>query len=154
MFNLSQAQKIALFINFWPPYFGAGVKAEFISDDFKEIRVSMKLRWFNKNYVGTHFGGNLYSMTDPFYMLQLMNILGKEYIVWDKSADIDFISPGRSKVTACFHISDELINEIKEKTAQGQKYLPSLPVNVVDDSGKLVAIVNKTLYIRKKKRYK
>lgn len=150
MFGLSKAQKTRFFINFYAPYIGAGVKVDFISDDFREIKVSMKLTRMNRNYVGTQFGGSLYSMVDPFYMLQLMNILGKDYIVWDKSADIDFIAPGKSKVTAEFHISDELIQEIKDKTASGDKYLPSLPVNIMSQEGELIAKANKTLYIRKK----
>ena len=150
MFGLSKAQKTRFIINLYAPYIGAGVKVDFISDDFREIKVSMKLTKLNRNYVGTHFGSSLYSMVDPFYMLQLMNILGKDYIVWDKSADIDFIAPGKSKVTTEFHISDELIQDIKDKTASGDKYLPSLPVNIMSEEGELIAKANKTLYIRKK----
>ena len=44
------------------------------------IDVEMKLRWWNANYVGTHFGGSLFAMTDAFYMLMVMAKLGKELV--------------------------------------------------------------------------
>ena len=72
-------------LNLYPPYWGTGIFVKKISPDFREIIVQMKMTWYNRNYVNTHFGGSLYSMTDPFFMLMLMQILGKEYIVWDKA---------------------------------------------------------------------
>jgi hypothetical protein len=110
----------------------------------------MKMRWYNRNYVGTHFGGSIYAMTDPFYMLMLIRILGKAYVVWDKSASIEFIKPGTGTLTAEFHISKSLIDQIVTQTAGGEKYLPNLPVEIKDQNGHSVARVIKTLYIRKK----
>ena len=139
-------------MNFYPPYLGAGVRIQHIAGDFREIRVKMGLGWYNRNYVGTQFGGSLYSMVDPFYMLMLMENLGRDYIVWDKAASIDFISPGKGPVHAEFRIDDELLAQIRQHTADGDKYLPELRVEVRDDEGTLVAIVHKTLYIRLKPR--
>jgi acyl-coenzyme A thioesterase PaaI-like protein len=133
------------------PYLGAGVRVEYIADDFSEARVSMSLRWYNTNYVGTHFGGSLYSMTDPFFMLLLMNRLGRDYIVWDKAAAIDFIRPGKGKVTAHFRLTDAMLEDVRQHTAGGEKYLPVWPVEIRDEAGELVARVDKTLYIRRKK---
>mgnify|MGYP005749950683 CR=1 FL=1 len=133
------------------PYLGAGVRVEYIADDFSEARVSMSLRWYNTNYVGTHFGGSLYSMTDPFFMLLLMNRLGRDYIVWDKAASIDFIRPGKGKVTAQFRLTDAMLEDVRQHTAGGEKYLPVWPVEIFDEEGELVARVDKTLYIRRKK---
>ena len=112
----------------------------------------MKLRWYNRNYVGTHFGGSLAAMTDPFYMLMLIHILGSEYIVWDKTSTIDFIAPGRGTVTARFSLKDEQITEIKENTATGDAYLPEFSVDIVNESGEVIATVKKTLYVRNKQR--
>ena len=123
-----------------------------ISPDFRRVRVRMGLGWYNRNYVRTQFGGSLYSMTDPFFMLMLMQLLGRDYIVWDKAASIDFISPGKGPVHAEFRIDDELLAQIRQHTADGDKYLPELRVEVRDDEGTLVAIVHKTLYIRLKPR--
>jgi acyl-coenzyme A thioesterase PaaI-like protein len=148
-FNRPQVLRHVL--NWYGPYRGAGVKIKHLADDFSEATVVMPLRWYNRNYVGTHFGGSLYSMVDPFHMLLIMNQLGKDYIVWDKAAHIEFISPGTGTVTAHFHVSDEHIAQIKQQTASGEKYLPQFEVDVVGEDGKLVAKAVKTLYIRKKR---
>ena len=139
-------------INFYPPFLGAGIRVKHIAADYKEVIVSMKLRWYNRNYVGTHFGGSLAAMTDPFYMLMLIHILGSEYIVWDKTSTIDFIAPGRGTVTARFCLKDEQINEIKENTATGDAYLPEFSVDIVNESEEVVATVKKILYVRKKQK--
>ncbi len=137
-------------LNFYPPYLGAGIKIDYINDDWQELRVSMKARWYNRNYVGTHFGGSLYSMVDPHLMLLLIQILGKEYTIWDKAADIDFIKATKKPVSATFTITDSQIADIKEKTENGDKYLPQYEIDIVDEDQNLIARINKTLYIRKK----
>lgn len=137
-------------MNCYPPYVGAGIRVRRISSDYRQIDVEMKLRWYNKNYVGTQFGGSLFSMTDPFYMLSLMNVLGKDYIVWDKGADIDFIKPGKGTVTASFNVTDEMLIEIRNATRDGSKFLPTYPVQLKDQTGNTIAQVSKRLYIRKK----
>lgn len=81
-------------MNFWPPYLGAGIKVSLLDEREMVVEVSMRLKKLNSNYVGVHFGGSLYSMVDPFYMLILMKKLGGSYIVWDKAASIQFKSPG------------------------------------------------------------
>ena len=138
-------------LNLYPPYRGAGVRVEYIDSCWMEIRVSLKLRWFNKNIVGTHFGGNLYSMTDPHLMLLLMNRLGSDYIVWDKSATIEFIKPGRGKVSAVFSISDEDLDAIVKQTERRGKCLPEFTIFLTDQSHEKVAKIKKVLYIRKKR---
>lgn len=138
------------FLNLYGPYLGAGVRVDYLAEDFRELKVSMGLRWYNRNYVGTHFGGSLYSMIDPFYMLMVMNVIGSDYVVWDKSATIDFVRPGKGRVHAHFTLSDEQIAQILDHTASGEKYLPSWEVEIVDERGECVARVTKTLYIRRK----
>lgn len=137
-------------LNFYPPYLGAGVRVRHISADLRLVRVKMVLRWYNRNYVGTQFGGSLYSMVDPFFVLMLMENLGPDYIVWDKAANIEFVSPGKGPVFADFHIDEHLLEEIRQHTAAGDKYLPKLHVEVRDGAGTLVARVQKTLYVRRK----
>ena len=36
------------------------------AEDYRHARVELRQRWYNRNYVGTHFGGSLFAMTDPF----------------------------------------------------------------------------------------
>lgn len=109
------------------------------------------MRPWNKNAMGVHFGGSLFAMTDPFYMLMTLARLGNNYYVWDKSADIDYIKPGKGVVHAEFYVSDHFIDEIIEHTRGGDKYLPSVEVCVKDSYGQLIAKVNRRLYIRRKK---
>lgn len=143
-----------LFFNIYPPYFGAGVKVEEISSDRRYLRVSLKLRFYNRNYVGTQFGGSIYSMTDPHFMYLLLNNLGSEYIVWDKGAKIDFVKPGKTHLVAEFRIDDALLNQVREKTAGGDKYIFDLPVTVRDLDGQTIAEIAKTMYVRKKNHQK
>jgi len=147
---LNQPKFLRIAFNWYRPYRGAGVKIKHLAKDFSSATVEMPLRWYNKNYVGTHFGGSLYSMVDPFHMLLIMNQLGKEYLVWDKSANIEFIRPGTGTVSAHFTVNQEQIEEIREQTASGEKFLPKFVVDIMDEEGKLVARAIKTLYIRKK----
>ena len=138
-------------LNIYPPYLGTGISVKSISFDYKNVTVQMKMRWYNKNYVNTHFSGSIYAMTDPFFMLMLLQILGPSYVVWDKSATIDFIKPGRGTLTAKFCLSDEDINNILKNCENGKKYLPEFTVYVKDEQNDIVAKVKKVLYIKKKK---
>ena len=138
-------------LNFYGPYLGAGVRVNYIAEDFTEIRVSMKLRWYNRNAVSTHFGGSLYSMVDPHLMLMLMKLLGPDYIVWDKSAAIDFVRPGTGTVSATISIDDQRVQAIKEKVAEKRRYEPEFDIEVIDQQEKLICRVKKILYVRKKR---
>ena len=138
-------------LNCWPPYLGAGICIEAISEDWRKIRVGMKLRWYNKNYLRSHFGGSLLSMTDPFFVLMLMANLGKDYIVWDSSSKIQFIQPGRGRVTASFVIDQAKLDELREAATSGKKMLEKFRVDIVDANNSPVARVHKTICIRKKK---
>jgi hypothetical protein len=142
---------LRFFLNFWPPFLGAGIRVKRLQPDFKEIDVEMKLHRWNTNYVGTHYGGSLYSMADPFFMLMLIENLGRGYIVWDKSATIRFKRPGTGMVTARFQLSDQQIEEIRQALQSSDKIEPTFSVAVTDESGKVVAEVEKTLHIRRKK---
>ena len=147
----ASASAMRRMLSTFAPYLGAGVKVTEIADDFSSATVEMRQHWYNTNYVGTHFGGSLYSMADPHYMLLLMRRLGKGYIVWDKSASIDFIRPGKGTVRAHFELTDERVDEIKRLTANGDKHLPEWDIDILDEDGELVARVHKVLYVRKKR---
>jgi hypothetical protein len=137
-------------INLWPPFLGMGIRIRHIAPDMKAVDVEMKLRFWNANYVGTHFGGSLFAMTDPFYMLMLMANLGQDYIVWDKAATIRYKKPGRGTVRAEFRLSDSEIDDIREKLKTLPKYEPVFTVEVKDEADVLIAEVQKVLHIRNK----
>jgi Domain of unknown function (DUF4442) len=141
---------IRMRLNFYAPFLGAGIRIKRLAPGWKEIDVEMKLRWWNANYVGTHYGGSLYSMTDPFFMVMLIENLGKDYIVWDKSASIRFKKPGRGTVFAKFRLSDQQIDEIKQALTSEKKIERVFAVDVKDESGTVIAEVEKLLHIRRK----
>ncbi len=143
--------KMKRLMNWYGPYLGAGIRIDQIADNWQSVTVSMRQHWYNSNAVGTHFGGSLYAMVDPHYMLMLMRVLGPEYIVWDKAASIDFVKPGKGRVSATMTLSDAEIARIKQATADGEKDLPVYRLVITDESGDTVAEVDKTLYIRKKR---
>src|SRR5690606_38240648 len=99
----------------------------------------------------THFGGSLFSMTDPFWMLLVMQALGRSHVVWDKAGEIEFIRPGRSTVHASFDLDEATIDTIRSATADGGKYLHWFTTDVLDEAGEPVARVRKQLYIRRKR---
>ena len=138
-------------LSLYPPYLGAGVRVR-VSRDLRTYEVRMKLRRWNQNYVRTHFGGSLYSMCDPFFMLILFEALGRDYVVWDKAATIRFRRPGKGTVRAHFHIPPEKIEEIRAAADREGKIKPVFTVEVRDDEGEVVAEVEKVLYVRRKAR--
>ncbi len=137
-------------LNIYPPFLGAGIHITRLEPSWREIDVEMKLRRWNRNYVGTHYGGSLYSMTDPFYMLMLIENLGPDYIVWDKAASIRFRRPGTGAVFAKFRLSDEQIGEIKEALKTQQKIDRTFSVEVKDEAGMVIAEVQKLVHVRKR----
>ena len=138
--------------NIWPPFRGAGIYVREIAPDFRRVTVELRMKLLNRNYVGTHFGGSLFAMTDPFFMIMMMKNLGPGYIVWDKAGTVRFLRPARGTVTARFTMPAERVAEARERTAGGEKHEPQFRVEIVDEAGVTVADVEKTLYIRRKKK--
>ena len=136
--------------NLWPVFRGAGIRVRDIAPDFSSATVELRMGLLNRNYVGTHFGGSLFSMTDPFFMILMMKRLGPEYLVWDKAGSVRFLKPARGTVTARFEMPREQVEAAREKTRDGAKYEPVFSVEIRDAEGVVVADVEKTLYIRKK----
>ena len=135
-------------VNFYPPMLGAGIRSRNV--DERTVDVEMKLTAFNRNIVGVHFGGSLYAMCDPWFMLILMRTLGRDYIVWDKAAGIRFVRPGRGTVRAHFHIPQSRVDEIRAAADRDGKVEPTFHVDVLDTQGQVVAQVEKLLYVRRK----
>jgi acyl-coenzyme A thioesterase PaaI-like protein len=137
-------------INEYGPYAGAHIEVTHISADAGEIRVQMTLGAGNENLVGTHFGGSLYAMVDPHLMILLTRRLGPEYVVWDRSATIDFLKPGLGTVRCVIRVTEADVAAIRRATAGGGKHLPEWTLEVLDEEGEIVARVSKTLYVRRR----
>lgn len=137
-------------ISWYPPYWGTGICVKRTGKDRLDFHVSMKRRFYNTNYVGVHFGGSLYSMSDPFFMLILMEKLGAGYIVWDKSANIHFKKPGTGEVSVLFRIDENQVQQIREAVAREGKFEPVFTAEIKNEKGVVVAVVEKTLWVKKR----
>ncbi|SFK29019.1 DUF4442 domain-containing protein [Lysobacter sp. cf310] len=145
-----KASTLKLGLNLWPPFLFSGIRVCRIAADYRHARVELRMRPWNRNYVGTHFGGSLFSMTDPFWMLLTLNALGRDYIVWDKAGAIEFVKPGRGTVHAEFTLDEQVLQQLREATAGGEKTLRWFDTDVIDAGGDVVARVRKQLYVRRK----
>src|SRR5690606_4801402 len=139
------------FLNVWPPFLFSGIVVEEISDDFRRARVSLRKRFLTRNYVGTLFGGSLFAMTDPFWMVMVLRNLGDDYVVWDKAGEIEFVSPGRATVYVASDVTDALLVHLRAEDADGSKVLHWLETDIRTADGPLVARVRKQLYVRRRR---
>ncbi|HEV2623402.1 MAG TPA: DUF4442 domain-containing protein [Frateuria sp.] len=137
-------------LNLWPPFLFNSIRVQELAEDWSEARVVLRLRPWNRNYVRTQFGGNLFAMTDPFWMLLAMHRLGTDYYVWDKAGAIDFVAPGREDVYASFHLTEALVDELRAAAASGDKVLRWFDTEVTTADGEVIARVRKQLYVRLK----
>ncbi len=137
-------------MNLWPPFLFSGVHVAAIGSDWRSARVELRMRPWNRNYVGTHFGGSLFAMTDPFWMLLVKESLGRDYYVWDQAGTIEFLKPGRGTVHAAFELEEAALAAIRAATADGAKYLHWFDTEVIDAAGEVVARVRKQVYARRK----
>ncbi len=146
----NQMRKIIRRVSLYPPYLGAGIKLKSVNEDFTRFEVQMKMRWYNKNIYGTHFGGSLYAMSDPFFVFIILNYLGKDYIVWDKSAKIDFIKPGKGTVKVVFEISKEKLEALKKDIDEKGKNTYFFETEVTNSENEIVARIKKEIYVKRK----
>ena len=132
-------------INAYGPFVGAGIRVT-QSDDLRSMDVEMELTPENRNYFGTHFGGSLFAMTDPFYMLMLHHALGEDFVVWDKAGSIRFRRPGLATVRAHFELTDERLAEVHAALERDGTYDAVFPVEVVDPLGEVICTVERVVY--------
>jgi acyl-coenzyme A thioesterase PaaI-like protein len=137
-------------IGWWPPLFGTGIKVTRLDKNLRAIDVEMPLRPWNRNYMGVQFGGSLFAMTDPFYMIMVATNLGKDYVVWDKAASIRYKKPGMGRVRAEFRLGEERLAEIRAELEVEGRHDARFVVEVKDDAGGVVAEVERVIYCAKK----
>jgi acyl-coenzyme A thioesterase PaaI-like protein len=137
-------------IGWWPPLFGTGIKVTRLDKNLRAIDVEMPLRPWNRNYMGVQFGGSLFAMTDPFYMIMVATNLGRDYVVWDKAASIRYKKPGMGRVRAEFRLGEERLAEIRAELEVEGRHDARFVVEVKDDAGGVVAEVERVIYCAKK----
>ena len=136
--------------NLFPAYRGTGGRVTYIADDFSEVRVKLPLSLRTRNAVGTIYGGSMYGAVDPIYMIMLMRLLGRDYVVWDKSASIRFRKPGRDTLYATFRIDETELTAIRDATASGEPVDRTYNVELLDAAGVVHASIEKVIYVRRK----
>ncbi len=137
-------------VSWYPPYLGAGIKLKKVNKDYTRFEVEMSMHFYNRNIFGTHFGGSLYAMTDPFFVFIILNYLGNEYVVWDKSAKIEFKKPGKGTVKSIFEINEAQLKKIKEEVDIDLKKVFIFYAEIKNTSDEIIATVEKEIYVRKK----
>lgn len=137
-------------LNVYPMYFGTGGRLIYLAGDWTRATVRLKLNLFTRNYVGTIFGGSMFAAADPFHMVLLMNILGPQFIVWDKAGRIDFKKPGRGPIEAKFVYTPEEITNIRAATVENGSFEFKKSVPWIDEQGETVSIFEKTVYVATK----
>jgi acyl-coenzyme A thioesterase PaaI-like protein len=141
---------LRFFLNLWPPFLGAGIHVTRFASDYREVVVELRPHWYNRNLFGDHFGGSLYSMTDPFFAIMLIYLLGPDYRVTHAGGSIDYLAPARGTVRARFVLNEEQIAAVRAATEGGEKHLPQFSTDIIDSTGKVVARATHTIYVRKK----
>jgi len=136
--------------NWFPAYRGTGARIDFIAQDWSEVRIRLPLGWRTRNYVGTIFGGSLYGALDPIYMIQLIQRLGPGYVVWDKSATIRFLKPGRETLFATFLVAEAELDAIRAEVAAGGRCERTFEVELCSAAGEPHVRCEKLLHVRRR----
>jgi acyl-coenzyme A thioesterase PaaI-like protein len=137
-----------LAFNHWPCYRGSGGRVGFIAADWSEVRVRLPLSWRTRNYVGTTFGGSMYSAVDPFFMIMLMHRLGPDYLVWDKAGRVRYRKPGRGALTARLVLPEGEEAAIRQALVEAPSVDRTYRVELVDAAGVVHAEVEKVVQVR------
>ena len=146
----STPRRLRLLLNLWPPFLFSGIRVRHVSADFRHVRVRMGKHLLTSNYFGTQFGGTMFAMTDPFWTILVAQNLGPGYTVWDRQAEIEFLAPGRTAVTAEFTLEKAVLDELCAAAAGGQKVLRWFDTDILDRRGDVVARVRKQVYVRRR----
>ena len=136
--------------NLHPVYQGCGARVLHISRNFRRVIVELPLSIRNRNYIGTIFGGAMFSAVDPMHVFMLVHNLGSEYVVWDKSARIHFKRPGRNTLRADLVLDDREPEELKRLLETQRSLERTYSAELVDEDGEVCAVIEKTVYVRQK----
>ncbi|UWX97319.1 DUF4442 domain-containing protein [Arthrobacter zhaoxinii] len=139
------------FMNVWPPFAFTGIRITRLDPEYWGVSVRLRSYWWNKNVAGVHFGGSLFAMTDPFWMMLLLHHLGGDHVVWDRAAEVEFLKPGKGEVRAEFVLDPADVERLRRLAANGDKVLEWFSVDVTDSTGDVVARIRKQVHVRRKR---
>ena len=145
-------RRLAVVMSLWIPNLFSGIRVRGFSADWTRARVELHVNVLTRNYVKTAFGGSMQAMTDPYFFMLVTHQLGRDYVVWDTRAEIEFLKPGRGVLTAEFHVPAERVADIRARAEGGAKVLEWFETEITDRSGDVIARVRREVYVREKKR--
>ena len=140
--------------NWSPMYRRSTAKLIEVSEDLYYVKIRLKLNWKNRNYAGSIFGGSMLSATDPIYMIQLILILGNDYVVWDKSVEARYKRPAKSTIYGEFIFTEDEVANLKKNIAENKEADLIKTMNLADEKQNIIATFNKTLYVADKRFYR
>ncbi|MEK6782841.1 MAG: DUF4442 domain-containing protein [Bacteroidota bacterium] len=146
--------RFRFFMNLYPMYFGTGGKILFWSGDSTEVHVRIRRSIWTYNYVGTIFGGSMFSATDPFYMLMLYRIFSDDFVIWDRSAQIKFIKPSKVTLFTRYSLSQDILDSIKKEVSEKGENNYLFKIELLDCQGAIYALIERTVYIATKEYYR
>ncbi|MEA2102821.1 MAG: DUF4442 domain-containing protein [Thermodesulfobacteriota bacterium] len=136
--------------NFFPAFRRTGGRIVYFSSDWDEIQMKLPLNWKTRNYVGTMYGGSMYAAIDGIYMVMLINLLGKRYIVWDKRAEIKYLKPGKGTLETRLRIDKKELSEIKRLLKEQRSIERIYTIEWKDRAGDVCSVIHKHIYIKNK----
>jgi len=134
-------------INRYPCYRGTGGRLTFVSEDRRTWRVEVPLNRRTRNIWGTIFGGSLYAAVDPIYGVMLADLLGPGVVVWIKTAQVRFRRPGRERLTAECHLSEEALASVRDELAAEGSAERTFLIELRESSGEVCTAVEATYHI-------
>jgi len=152
---IAQDKLFKIGFNMSPMYRRSTARIVNTSKDLMRVDIKLPISYKNKNYVSSIYGGSMFSAVDPIPMVQLINILGDDYVVWDKSAEIFFKRPARENLFATFEYTNEELESIKKRVAK-EKEMEIIKTTKLTNKDRSIIFceVNKTIYIANKQYYK
>lgn len=141
--------------NYSPMYRRSTARIVAISKDLLQVTIKLPISYKNKNYVNSIFGGSMFAAVDPIPMIQLMHLLGDDYVVWDKSAEIYFKKPAKETLYADFIYTTIEVDAILNRVAT-EKEMEVTKVTQLTNLDRTIIYceVRKTIYIADKSFFK
>ncbi|TXN37969.1 DUF4442 domain-containing protein [Flagellimonas hymeniacidonis] len=141
--------------NLSPMYRRSTARVTHVSEDLLQVTVKLPITYKNRNYVNSIFGGSMFSAVDPIPMVQLINLLDKNYVVWDKSAEILFKRPAKEHLYAEFSYTPQELDTIRTKVSLENEMEIVKITNLTNrDKTQVFCQVKKTIYIADKSYFK
>lgn len=138
-------------MRFYPPLFFQRIWVKRFLPNFLGVEVKIYKSFLNKNYNRSIFGGTIFTATDPFYAIlfdQALQRRGFKCRVWLKSAQIQYLKPGRSNLSFTLQITEADLQEAEAQLHAVGKFVKAYPIELFDANGLLCATVQNEVYIR------